>query len=212
MFGRDIRVPKDFSYEPALFSREPAWFEKQKQVNRERQETIRLASEHLRAEQLRRKEYFDEKRDDIQFDIGDLVWLKNQQLPSGRRGITKKFLPKYIGPFRVVKQTSPVNYQLVDTIDGKAKGSFHVERMKRCFQPECTVESLPSIQTRRENETKAVQEDTNPNDERRETARTEKTEEEDPQEVSLEKPPRETRNRGRLDYATLNDTGEKRYG
>ena len=53
-------------------------------------------------------------RDAHEYKPGDFVWLstKGTTLPWAKERPSKKLTAKYYGPFRVVRQTSPVTYEL----------------------------------------------------------------------------------------------------
>ena len=61
----------------------------------------------------KQKSYTDPKRRDIQFDVGDHVFLKVSPMKGvmrfGKRG---KLTPKYIGPFEILNRIENVSYRL----------------------------------------------------------------------------------------------------
>jgi transposase InsO family protein len=70
---------------------------------------------------------FNEKRADVEFKEGDLVL---EWRPITAEGLTTKLLRKWTGPLRVLKQTSPVNYE-IEPLEGTRKPYVvHVERLK----------------------------------------------------------------------------------
>lgn len=57
-------------------------------------------------------EYSNRSRRDISFAVGDMVMLSTSNLSlSGSR--TRKFAPKFVGPFQVAELVSPVAVRLV---------------------------------------------------------------------------------------------------
>ena len=77
--------------------------------------------------------YANKKRIDHPFKIGDKVWLstKNLKLESG--ATTRKLHPKFIGPFQIVKQVTPVTFGLELPQSMLSKGihdSFHVSLLQ----------------------------------------------------------------------------------
>ena len=54
----------------------------------------------------RMKESADKRRRDVRYAEGDWVWLSTRNLKFRING-TKKFLPKYIGPFKILKAIGP---------------------------------------------------------------------------------------------------------
>ncbi len=77
-----------------------------------------------RQQREKQKAHYDASRYPVSFQPGDLVLLNIQERVSG---LTTKLIPAWKGPFKVVKQLSPVNY-LIDLGSGKQK-VFHVQRI-----------------------------------------------------------------------------------
>ncbi|KAM7313254.1 hypothetical protein ISCGN_003131 [Ixodes scapularis] len=71
---------------------------------------------------------------------GDLVMVWT---PIKRQGLADKFLRKYVGPYRVIKQTTPVTCH-VEPLSPPADARFrnddiiHVNRLKKYAQPQPT--------------------------------------------------------------------------
>src|SRR5436853_5456332 len=80
------------------------------EVTDERIETVR---QNLRAAQIRQKKYADIRRTDLEFQVGDFVYLR----VDARKGLRKsprlgKLAPRYVGPFRIAYRVGPVAYRL----------------------------------------------------------------------------------------------------
>ncbi|OXA62446.1 Retrovirus-related Pol polyprotein from transposon opus [Folsomia candida] len=50
------------------------------------------------------KRYFDAKRRDVEFQVGEKVWIRNHQLSDASKNISKKFLPNWLGPYQILKK------------------------------------------------------------------------------------------------------------
>ncbi|XP_052888008.1 uncharacterized protein LOC128296615 [Gossypium arboreum] len=74
---------------------------------------VKLIRDRLKEASDRQKSYADLKRREIEYAVGDLVFLKvspwKKVLGFGWKG---KLSPRFIGPYRVVRQIDPVTYQL----------------------------------------------------------------------------------------------------
>ena len=74
---------------------------------------VRLIRDRLKEASDRQKSYADLKRKEIEFAVGDMVFLKvspwKKILRFGKKG---KLSPRFIGPYRIVKRVGPVAYQL----------------------------------------------------------------------------------------------------
>ena len=79
------------------------------------------------------KYYNDRLSQDPPFQIGHKVWIYNPKKP---KGLTKKLLCFWHGPFRLIEQTSPVNFK-VQPLDNRCKPFIvHVNRLKQYYDPE----------------------------------------------------------------------------
>ena len=103
-----------------------------------------LAIEKINSRHQNDAPRFNERRSELTFKEGDLVLEKR---PVGEAGLTTKLLSPWIGPLRVLQQTSPVNYRVIPVNGRRLPYIVHVERLKRFISREETEESkrLPSL-------------------------------------------------------------------
>jgi hypothetical protein len=79
----------------------------------EAEEKVRMIKERLQAAQLRQKHYDDRKRRQIEYKVGDHVYLKVSPFKGTKRFEEKgKLAPRYVGPFRILARHGAVAYQL----------------------------------------------------------------------------------------------------
>lgn len=92
-----------------------------------------VASNNLKIAQDQQKAQYDTKKSHYlhPYRVGDKVWILNKIPP--RPGQSSKFHPKWLGPFTILKQTSPVNYILSGD---KKETSMHVARLKKYIERE----------------------------------------------------------------------------
>ena len=108
MFGQDYTMPMEDLLIPR---RVPTNLDEQ--YHEEVRLRMRLANEEA-ARQIAKqfeqaKKHYDKGTKLPQFNIGDTVYLKiGQQKP----GVGKKFATRWDGPYQVVRQTGPVNYEI----------------------------------------------------------------------------------------------------
>jgi hypothetical protein len=96
-------------------------------------ENIEKAKQHLHEAQRSQKGFADKRRTDIQYKIGDRVFLR---LPKPDHIQRSSIRNKYVGPLDVIGVPSPVTVQLALPSDmhHSTHDIFHVDRLKK-YQP-----------------------------------------------------------------------------
>ncbi|WVZ90551.1 hypothetical protein U9M48_036843 [Paspalum notatum var. saurae] len=97
---------------------------------------VRMIRENLRIAQTRQKSYADNRRRDLEFAVGEYVYLKVSPIRGLRRFKVKgKLAPRYIGPFKIVDRKGEVAYQLElpDRLSG-VHNVFHISQLKKCLR------------------------------------------------------------------------------
>ncbi|GKV42221.1 hypothetical protein SLEP1_g49653 [Rubroshorea leprosula] len=96
-------------------------------------EIVQLIKERLRAAQSRQKSYADRRRRDLEFEVGDHVFLKVSPTRGVLRfGIQGKLSPRYIGPYPILERIGEVAYRL--ELLGNLAGVydvFHVSLLRK---------------------------------------------------------------------------------
>ena len=74
---------------------------------------VKLIRERLRTAQSRQKSYSDDRKRDLEFQVGDWVFVKVSPLKGVMRfGMKGKLSPRYVGPYEVVEWVSSMAYRL----------------------------------------------------------------------------------------------------
>lgn len=73
-----------------------------------------------------RKGYHDKRNKSYKFELGDKVYVNETQI---KQGLSKKLAPRWTGPFRIIKQLGPVNFE-VQHLKTKKKIFVHANRLK----------------------------------------------------------------------------------
>ena len=88
--------------------------------------------------QAQRRQAFnaDTRRRDHDFQVGDQVLLNAEDIviAADRSRRSQKLLPRYIGPYTIVEQHSPVTFRVELPPSMKIHDMFHVDRFRR-YQP-----------------------------------------------------------------------------
>ena len=79
------------------------------------------------ASQERARKYYEDKRRNELFEVGDQVFLKAPSRSS-------KFAPKFIGPYRIIETKKDI-YTLKDVKTGR-KTSRHVNDIRKMYRPQ----------------------------------------------------------------------------
>jgi hypothetical protein len=91
---------------------------------------VQEVSRHTQKAQAKQKSQADKSRRDVSFHIGDKVLLSTQDLKLAGSGPAHKLRDKYMGPFTVTKQVTPVTYELELPHILKVHPVFHVSKLK----------------------------------------------------------------------------------
>ncbi|KAL4029991.1 hypothetical protein IC575_008222 [Cucumis melo] len=80
-------------------------------------QTTNAAIQKIRARMLtaqsRQKSYADVRRKDLEFEVGDMVFLKVAPMKGVLRFAKKgKLSPRFVGPFEILERIGPVAYRL----------------------------------------------------------------------------------------------------
>ncbi|KAJ8748359.1 hypothetical protein K2173_002996 [Erythroxylum novogranatense] len=102
-------------------------------IVKDTEEKILIIPQRLKAASDRQKSYTDLKRKDIEFQVGDKVFLKvspwKHKLRFGKKG---KLSPRFIGPYEILKRVGPVSYQLALPGElARLHDVFHVSMLRR---------------------------------------------------------------------------------
>ena len=111
---------------------------------------MKMIREILKVAADRQKSYADLKRKDIQYEIGEKVFLKvspwKKVVRFGKNG---KLSPRFIGPYKVIKKVGPVAYRLALPPElENIHNVFHVSMLRRYRSDPSHVVSSEVIELR----------------------------------------------------------------
>jgi len=117
------------------------------EIVEETTEKIKSVWDKMRATQDSQKHYAEKRRKEVEFAVGDMVYLKMITIKgrvriSGRR----KLDPRYLGPFRVIERVGSVAYKLDLPSEMEAfHNVFHVSQLRKCLtDQDVLIPEIPS--------------------------------------------------------------------
>ena len=87
----------------------------------------------MKTAQDRQRSYQDNRRRDLEFEVGDLVYLKVSPMKGvirfGKKG---KLSPRYVGPYKILQRIGSVAYEIEFPNDlAKVYPVFHVSMLRK---------------------------------------------------------------------------------
>ena len=101
-----------------------------------------LGLDSVKEAQDRQKSYADSRRTDLQFEIGDKVFLKvSPSKGITRFGVKGKLRPRFFGPYEVLERIGQVAYRLALPPNlGNVHNVFHVSQLRKyMFDPKHVI-------------------------------------------------------------------------
>jgi len=130
IYGRDAQLPQD---NKLPVSNDDKRLNKDDMIDgykAKQLETLRAAYEklnlHKEKEQRVYKAHYDKTHKDVKFNVHDHVMLYTERTQVG---LSKKFLPRWDGPYLIIQAVGPVNYR-IESLDKKKTHLVHVNRLK----------------------------------------------------------------------------------
>ena len=131
LYGREPRLAPDVSLLPPS-QLSSSVEEHRARIVRQIEAAQSIARANIARTQQLMKLQYDKTSSDAPFEIGQQVWIYT---PRAKRGLSKKLLPKWNGPFRICRKLSPVHYQ-VRTCDNRLVATtVHANRLKHFYDP-----------------------------------------------------------------------------
>ena len=133
LYGREPRLPIDVKYlPPAADDLSTSVLDYRKRIVEKVELAQNLARENLQRAQQKMKDYYDQKTKEPVFEVGQRVWVYT---PRTRKGLSKKLMHNWLGPYRIVEKLSPVHFKLRTTANNKVAFSCHANRMRPFVDP-----------------------------------------------------------------------------
>ena len=107
-------------------------------------EKVKCIRGRMKTAQDRQRSYQDNRRRDLEFEVGDLVYLKVSPMKGvvrfGKKG---KLSQRYIGPYKILKRIGSVAYEIDLPNDlAKVHPVFHVSMLRKFIGYESAIVPL----------------------------------------------------------------------
>jgi len=119
-------------------------------VVQETTKKVKMIQEKMKASQSRQKSYHDKRRKDIEFQVGDHVFLRvNRVIGVGRALKCRKITPRFVGPFEIVEKVGAVAYQIVLPPSlSNLHDVFHVSQLRKYVYDESHVIQVDELEVK----------------------------------------------------------------
>jgi hypothetical protein len=113
-------------------------------------EKVKIIRQRLKTAQSRQKSYADKRRRDLEFQVGDRVFLKISPwkgiMRFGKKG---KLSPRYIGPYEILARVGEVAYQLALPPElSQIHDVFHVSVLRKYMSDPSHVLTYQPVELR----------------------------------------------------------------
>ena len=90
-----------------------------------------VSKSHAESHQANMKERYDENSHEVEYQVGDTVWI---YIPALQKGLSRKLMKFWSGPYLLVEKTGPVNFRVKNLENNKLLNTpIHVNRMKYAY-------------------------------------------------------------------------------
>ncbi|CAB3997885.1 Retrovirus-related Pol poly from transposon, partial [Paramuricea clavata] len=142
LYGREPRLPIDVSLLP------PSNVTKSVKKHRARivqtiDEAHAIARANIQRTQQSMKARYDRSACESKFMLGDRVWVYT---PKTKKGLSRKLMHHWHGPFRIIEKCSPVHFKLRTCDNRLVSITVHANRMKPYYDPDSRPQTPPNIE------------------------------------------------------------------
>ena len=124
-YGCEPRLPVDVNLLPAR-NESNSITEYRARIVQTLEEARAIARENIQRAQQKMEEIYDRSARDRKFMIGDRVWVC---MPKTKKGLSRKLMHHWHGPYRIVEKCSPVHYKLRTCDNRLVSVTVHANRI-----------------------------------------------------------------------------------
>lgn len=129
-FARELRGPNEpYRYLDAGYTEGVEPDERLQQLIADTTELCDRANKSIQQARARQAHYYNLRRREVHYELGDMVWRKNYPKSSAVNYESAKLSERYLGPFIIQDKHSDTQFTLKD-INNKQAGVWHVQDLK----------------------------------------------------------------------------------
>jgi hypothetical protein len=131
LYGREARLPLDVTLLKQCEYPERSLREHMHGLISQLEVFRAVSKGHAEENQAGMKERYDDHAQEVDFQVGDTVWI---YIPRLQKGLSRKLLKLWCGPYLLIQRTGPVNFRVRNLGNNKALSTpIHVNRMKYAY-------------------------------------------------------------------------------
>ncbi|XP_070024936.1 uncharacterized protein [Nicotiana sylvestris] len=112
---------------------------------------IKLIQERLLVAQSCQKSYADNRQQELEFKVDNWVFLKVLSMKGVMKFRKKKLIPRYIGPYRIIRKVGQVAHELdLPSNLESVHPVFHVSMLRKCIGDPSRIVSVDNVKGHRE--------------------------------------------------------------
>lgn len=124
--GRNIKGPLERLIKPIPDTSAYDTLQKQQEIQEE-------VHRHIGVAKSRQARYYNARRRDVHFEVGDLVWVRAHPLSKAESKFSAKLAPRWLGPAKVEKRLGPITYRISGVLSDGKSDTVNVVNLKPFF-------------------------------------------------------------------------------
>jgi hypothetical protein len=134
LYGRPCRTPLSWSESGERVIFDP-------DIVTEAEEKVKQIQANIIVTQSHQKSYAKKRRNPLEFEVGDHVYLRVSPMKDVCRfDIKGELSPRYISPYPIIDKYGLTSYQVELPVKlSRVHNVFHVSQLKRCLKPPTDV-------------------------------------------------------------------------
>lgn len=131
LYGREARLPLDVTLLRRCEYPEKSLRDHMHELIGQLEVFRAVSKTHAERNQSAMKTRYDDRAQEVDYQVGDTVWI---YIPQLQKGLSRKLMKLWCGPYLLVQKTGPVNFRVRNLENNKLLVTpIHVNRMKFAY-------------------------------------------------------------------------------